>query len=97
VPIRPTSLKGFTMLFSIISWIVVGAVLGYLARLVVPGRDPMSATATVLMGIAGQVIAGIVFGLLFNVAAGWILGLLVTVGLLLVSRRTGIGRRSVRT
>jgi uncharacterized membrane protein YeaQ/YmgE (transglycosylase-associated protein family) len=84
------------MIFSIISWIILGAVLGYLARLIVPGRDPMSVVATILLGIAGQVVAGLVFGLLFNVAVGWIVGLLFTIGLLLVSRRTGIGRRSAR-
>jgi uncharacterized membrane protein YeaQ/YmgE (transglycosylase-associated protein family) len=85
------------MLFWIISWVVVGAVLGYLARLIVPGPDPMSVPATILLGIAGQVVAGLVFGLLFGVGAGWILGLIVTIGLLLISRRTGIGRRSMRT
>jgi hypothetical protein len=31
---------------------------------------------------------------LFGVVAGWLLGLLVTIGLVLISRRTGIGRRS---
>lgn len=81
------------MVASIIGWIVVGAILGGLARLIVPGPDPMSLPATVLLGIAGQIVAGLVFYGLFGVAAGWILGLLVTIGLLLISRRTGIGRR----
>ena len=85
------------MIGSIVGWVVVGAILGYLARLIVPGRDPMSIPATVGLGIAGELVAGLVFGLLFGIGAGWILGLVVTVGLLLVSRRTGIGRKSVRT
>jgi uncharacterized membrane protein YeaQ/YmgE (transglycosylase-associated protein family) len=84
------------MIYSIISWIILGAVLGYLARLIVPGPDPMSVAATILLGVAGQLAAGLIFGLIFNVAVGWIVGLIFTVGLLLVSRRTGIGRRSAR-
>jgi uncharacterized membrane protein YeaQ/YmgE (transglycosylase-associated protein family) len=78
---------------SLIGWIVVGAILGALARVIVPGPDPMSVPATILLGIAGQLVAGLIFYGIFGVAAGWIAGLLVTVGLLLVSRRTGIGRR----
>jgi uncharacterized membrane protein YeaQ/YmgE (transglycosylase-associated protein family) len=88
--------RTFVMIISIIFWIILGAVLGYLARLIVPGPDPMSFLSTVLLGIAGQVVAGLVFGLLFGVGVGWIVGLLFTIGLLLVSRRTGIGRRSAR-
>jgi uncharacterized membrane protein YeaQ/YmgE (transglycosylase-associated protein family) len=78
---------------SLIGWIVVGAVLGALARVIVPGPDPMSVPATILLGIVGQLVAGLIFYGIFGVAAGWIAGLIVTVGLLLVSRRTGIGRR----
>lgn len=82
------------MIGHIIGWIILGAILGGLARFIVPGEDPMSVPATIVMGILGQVIAGLVFYALFGVVAGWILGLLVTVGLVLVSRRTGIGRRA---
>jgi uncharacterized membrane protein YeaQ/YmgE (transglycosylase-associated protein family) len=82
------------MIGHIIGWIVVGGILGALARLLVPGKDPMSIPATILMGILGQVIAGVIFWALFGVVAGWFLGLLVTIGLVLISRRTGIGRRS---
>ena len=82
------------MIGHIIGWIIVGGVLGALARLLVPGKDPMSIPATILMGILGQVIAGVIFWALFGVVAGWFLGLLVTIGLVLISRRTGIGRRS---
>ena len=77
----------------LISWIVVGAIIGALARLLVPGPDPMSIGATILLGIAGQVIAGVIFYALFGVAAGWIAGILVTMGLVVLTRRTGWGRR----
>jgi uncharacterized membrane protein YeaQ/YmgE (transglycosylase-associated protein family) len=78
---------------SLIGWIIVGGILGALARLIVPGPDPMSVPATIGLGILGQVVAGLIFYGLFGVAVGWVVGLLVTVGLLLISRRTGIGRR----
>jgi uncharacterized membrane protein YeaQ/YmgE (transglycosylase-associated protein family) len=82
------------MIVSIFSWIILGGILGGLARLLLPGPDPMSLPATVLLGIAGQLVAGLIFGLIFGVAVGWVIGLIVTMGLLYVSRRTGIGRRS---
>jgi uncharacterized membrane protein YeaQ/YmgE (transglycosylase-associated protein family) len=86
--------EGSIMIGHIIGWIVVGAIIGALARLLVPGKDPMSVPATIAMGMLGQLIAGLIFWALFNAAAGWIAGLIVTVGLVLISRRTGIGRRS---
>lgn len=79
----------------LLGWIVVGAVLGGLARLLLPGRDPMSLGTTVLLGIAGQVLAGIIFWAVLGVGAGWIAGLACSVGLVYLSRRTGIGRRSL--
>jgi uncharacterized membrane protein YeaQ/YmgE (transglycosylase-associated protein family) len=81
------------MIGLIIALIISGAIVGGLARLVVPGPDPMGFWATVAMGILGQLIAGVIVGAIFNRAAGFVVGLLVTVGLVLVSRRTGIGRR----
>jgi len=38
--------------------IVVGLVVGALAKLVMPGRDPGGVVITILIGIAGSVIAG---------------------------------------
>lgn len=46
------------MLGFIIAMIIIGAIAGFLARLIVPGRDPMSAGATVLLGIVGSFIGG---------------------------------------
>lgn len=38
--------------------IIVGLVVGALAKLVMPGRDPGGVIITILLGIAGAVIAG---------------------------------------
>lgn len=46
------------MLWSIISWIVVGIVVGALARLVVPGKQNISIAVTIILGILGALIGG---------------------------------------
>ena len=42
-----------------------GLVIGALARLVIPGRDPMSIFQTMLVGVAGSLTAGIITYYLF--------------------------------
>lgn len=39
-------------------WIVFGAVAGLIARMIVPGRDPGGCLITILLGIAGALLAG---------------------------------------
>jgi uncharacterized membrane protein YeaQ/YmgE (transglycosylase-associated protein family) len=39
-------------------WIVIGLVAGAIAKMLVPGRDPGGCLMTVLLGIAGAVVAG---------------------------------------
>lgn len=46
------------MLVFILVMLVIGTVAGFLARLLVPGRDPMSAGATILLGIVGSFLGG---------------------------------------
>ena len=38
--------------------LAVGLIVGIIARLVVPGRDPGGAVVTILLGIAGSFVAG---------------------------------------
>ena len=42
----------------IISWIIFGAIAGYLAKLIMPGRDPGGFIITILLGIGGAVVGG---------------------------------------
>lgn len=42
----------------IIGWFIVGLIAGALARLIMPGRDPMGCLATMLLGMAGGVLGG---------------------------------------
>jgi uncharacterized membrane protein YeaQ/YmgE (transglycosylase-associated protein family) len=54
------------MLGLIIYLLVVGAIAGYLARLLVPGRDPMGFFATVLLGIVGSLVGGFLGYVIFD-------------------------------
>ena len=47
-------------MFQVLGLIVVGVVIGALARLVKPGRQRMSILATMLLGVAGAVIGGLI-------------------------------------
>ena len=55
-----------------------GLVIGAFARLALPGKDPLSLLETMGVGIAGSLIAGVVFYLIFgDEAAPGFLGALV--------------------
>jgi uncharacterized membrane protein YeaQ/YmgE (transglycosylase-associated protein family) len=43
-----------------------GLVVGALARLAIPGRDPMSLWMTILLGVVGSFLGGLVAGALFG-------------------------------
>jgi len=52
------------MLF-ILGLILIGLVAGAVARLLVPGRDPMGIGGTILLGIVGSFIGGFLWNALF--------------------------------
>ncbi|HEY6797751.1 MAG TPA: GlsB/YeaQ/YmgE family stress response membrane protein [Kineosporiaceae bacterium] len=54
------------MLGFIIAMIIIGAIAGFLARLIVPGPDPMGVVATIVLGIVGSFIGGFLGYLLFG-------------------------------
>ena len=54
------------MLGFIITLIIVGAIAGFIARAVVPGRDPMGVVGTIVLGIIGSFIGGFLGYLLFH-------------------------------
>ncbi|HZP42088.1 MAG TPA: GlsB/YeaQ/YmgE family stress response membrane protein [Candidatus Binatia bacterium] len=79
----------------IISWIVVGLIVGALAKLVMPGRDPGGIVVTIVLGIAGALVGGAIGrGLGFygpDQPAGWILSIVGAIVLLAIYRAV-IGR-----
>jgi len=50
----------------LVSMLIIGIIAGFLARLLVPGRDPMGFWATVLLGIIGSFIGGFLGYVLFG-------------------------------
>jgi len=44
----------------IIAWIFLGLLVGILARFFMPGRQPMGLIATILLGIIGAVVGGLI-------------------------------------
>lgn len=47
-------------MLSLLSWIVTGLVVGLIARALVPGRQHMGLILTVLLGIAGAGVGGLI-------------------------------------
>jgi uncharacterized membrane protein YeaQ/YmgE (transglycosylase-associated protein family) len=76
----------------IIALIVVGLIVGALARLFHPGRDPMGLGVTFLIGVAAVILAGILIGGVL----GFILAVVIGVALVaLVGRLLGARGRTV--
>ncbi|MFB9832029.1 GlsB/YeaQ/YmgE family stress response membrane protein [Actinoallomurus acaciae] len=82
-------------MLTVIWFILIGAVIGLLARLVVPGRNPMGVLLTILVGIVGAVLGGVVAG---AVGAGSILAFIfsVVIAAILVALLSGVGGRRHR-
>jgi uncharacterized membrane protein YeaQ/YmgE (transglycosylase-associated protein family) len=75
------------LLFFIIVVLVGGLIVGALARLAVPGPDPMSIPATIALGIGGSFIGGIVARLLIGSYGGLLFAFLGAVLLLILYRK----------
>jgi len=46
--------------YGILGWIVIGLLAGGIAKLLMPGKDPGGCIITVLLGVAGALLAGFV-------------------------------------
>ena len=92
------------MLGLIIYLLVIGVIAGYLARLLVPGRNPMGFWATVLLGIVGSFAGGFIGYAIFDedldqgaLQASGIIGSIVgAVIVLLIWRAIGRGGPTAR-
>jgi len=45
-------------MFGVIGWIIFGLIVGAIAKLVMPGRDPGGIIVTMLLGVAGALLGG---------------------------------------
>lgn len=44
--------------YGILAWIVIGGIAGGIAKLLMPGKDPGGCIVTILLGVAGALLAG---------------------------------------
>lgn len=84
----------------ILGWIVFGLIVGAIAKLLMPGRDPGGIIITMLLGIVGALLGGFIGRALGmygeNESAGFIMALIGAV-LVLAIYRMSIGGRTHRT
>ncbi len=72
----------------IISLVITGLIVGALGRLAIPGPNPMSVGMTILVGIGGAFLGGLVAYLLgAGVAVAFILEVLVAAGIVYLMQR----------
>lgn len=83
-------------MFGFLGWILFGLVVGVIAKLLMPGRDPGGIIITILLGIAGAVLGGFMgraFGFYGpNEPAGFLMALLGSILLLWIYRMATRGR-----
>jgi uncharacterized membrane protein YeaQ/YmgE (transglycosylase-associated protein family) len=83
----------------IITMVILGLVAGAIARLLVPGRDPIGFLGTIIVGVAGSFVGGFLGYVLFNKDVGegalqpsGIVGSIVGAVILLLVRRAYVNR-----
>lgn len=75
------------VLWFILVLLVGGLIVGALARLALPGPDPMSIPATIGLGLAGSFVGGIISYLLLGHGAGIIFSVVGAIVILYLYRR----------
>ncbi len=77
----------------VLGWIFFGLIVGVVAKLLMPGRDPGGLIVTILLGISGSLFGGLIGKLLGGegMPAGW-LGSIVCAFLLLLAYRLFVER-----
>jgi uncharacterized membrane protein YeaQ/YmgE (transglycosylase-associated protein family) len=74
----------------ILAWILFGLVVGVIAKLLMPGRDPGGFIITILLGIAGALLGGFVGRAMGfygpDEGAGWLMSILGAIILLAIYR-----------
>lgn len=81
-------------MFGVLGWMLFGLIVGVIAKLLMPGRDPGGFIVTVLLGIAGALVAGFLgraIGLYGpNDGAGYIMSIIGAALLLFAYRKFAV-------
>jgi uncharacterized membrane protein YeaQ/YmgE (transglycosylase-associated protein family) len=87
---------------TMMGWIVLGVIAGVLAKLVMPGKDPGGVLVTMLLGIVGAFVGGLLGNWLlgagierFWALSSWLLAIAGSV-IVLAVYRTIVGRKEVK-
>ncbi|MEY2418511.1 MAG: hypothetical protein QOG90_1191 [Actinomycetota bacterium] len=75
------------MILFLIGLVLTGLIVGALGRLAVPGPNPMGAGQTILVGIAGSFIGGLIGKLIFGRPGGIILAVICTAAIVYFMQR----------
>jgi len=84
-------------MFNIIGLLIVGLIIGALARLLLPGRQRIGIALTLVLGVLGALVGGLVAsaigtGEIFELnIIGFIVAVLASIGLLAIAESAGIG------
>jgi uncharacterized membrane protein YeaQ/YmgE (transglycosylase-associated protein family) len=91
------------MIWTILGWIVFGLIVGFIARALVPGKDNIGIIATIVLGVLGSVVGGVIVaaftggfksGHTFS-PVSWIGSIIVAIILLVVYNKV-TGRKRAR-
>jgi uncharacterized membrane protein YeaQ/YmgE (transglycosylase-associated protein family) len=78
-------------MLTILGWILFGLIVGVIAKLVMPGRDPGGLAITILLGIVGALMGGFIGRLLGlyqrGESAGFIMATIGAIVILFIYRR----------
>jgi uncharacterized membrane protein YeaQ/YmgE (transglycosylase-associated protein family) len=79
----------------VIVYVIAGAIIGALARLLVPGRQEMSVVVTIVLGIVAAVVGGLLWEAVFpdNDGVAWIGSIIVAVVLVVLYVKFAGSRR----
>ena len=82
-----------------IVFLLVGLVVGVVARLLMPGPDAIGILGTIIVGCVGALIGGYLWTAVFgpNQGVAWIGSILMAMALLFLYRRLAVGRGTRRT
>lgn len=84
---------------SIIGFIIVGLIAGFVARAVVPGDDSMGIIATIVLGMVGSFVGGFLGNLIFgdglDISAAGIIGSIIGSIIVLIAYNQITGRKKI--
>ena len=91
------------MILFLIGLLLIGLIAGFIARALVPGPDPMGIGGTILLGVVGSFVGGLLGYLLFGhdiddgaVQASGILGSIIGAVIVLLIYRAANRRHALR-